>query len=131
MKKTKTETIDVPVESEEDEEEDATAEDDSTEEDSADDDEDEDEEEPKQRTEKKTVEKIEWEKVNNNVAIWARSPKDVTDEEYNKFFKSITKDYTDPQSWIHFRAEGELEFRSIVFIPGDAAHDLYDNYYSK
>merc|ERR1740138_1984704 len=37
----------------------------------------------------------------------------------------------DPATWIHFRAEGEVEFKSILFVPSQAPHDMYDNYYQK
>merc|ERR1711871_143245 len=45
-----------------------------------------------------------WHRVNNNVAIWAREKEDVTDDEYQKFFKSISKDPTEASTWIHFKA---------------------------
>merc|ERR1712054_628261 len=48
-----------------------------------------------------------------------------------EFYKSISKDYSDPATWIHFRAEGEVEFKSILFVPGQAPYDMYDNYYQK
>merc|ERR1711871_1567867 len=66
-------------------------------------------------------------RVNNNVAIWAREKEDVTDDEYQKFFKSISKDPTEASTWIHFKAEGEVEFRSILFAPKEA-FSLYDDY---
>jgi len=68
-----------------------------------------------------------WHRVNNNVAIWAREKEDVTDDEYQKFFKSISKDPTEASTWIHFKAEGEVEFRSILFAPKEA-FSLYDDY---
>ena len=43
----------------------------------------------------------------------------------------IYQDVQNPQSWIHFKAEGEMEFKSILFVPGEASPDLYDVYYSK
>ena len=42
-----------------------------------------------------------------------------------KFFKAISKDVADPLTWIHFTAEGEVEFRSILYIPTTAPSDLY------
>merc|ERR1712070_1203702 len=48
-----------------------------------------------------------------------------------KFYKSISKDFSDPSTWIHFRAEGEVEFKSILYVPSEAPPDMYDNYYQK
>jgi len=90
--------------------------------------EDEEEKEEKKPT-KKTV--FEWEQVNTQKAIWLRSKDDVTEEEYNEFYKSISKDYLDPLSYIHFNAEGEIEFKSILFLPKKAPFDMMDNYWQK
>jgi heat shock protein beta len=60
-----------------------------------------------------------------------KNKEDIEDEEYKKFYKSLTKDYDDPMSWIHFKAEGEVEFTSLLFVAKRAAHDLYENYYGK
>merc|ERR1712070_234853 len=68
-----------------------------------------------------------WHRVNNNVAIWARDKEDVSDDDYQKFFKTISKDPTDASTWIHFKAEGEVEFKSILFAPKEA-FSLYDDY---
>merc|ERR1712054_662587 len=56
---------------------------------------------------------------------------DVSDEDYSSFYKSISKDYDDPLSWIHFKAEGEIEFKSILYIPKKSPNDSFNNYYSK
>lgn len=76
------------------------------------------------------IEKWDWHHVNNNVAIWARDSSEVEDEEYKNFYKSIAKDHTQAQTWIHFKAEGEVEFRGILFVPDDAS-GLYDSYNEK
>merc|ERR1712012_154168 len=91
-------------------------------------DEDEKEDKKKEPT-KKTV--YEWEQVNTQKAIWLRSKEDVTEEEYNEFHKSISKDYLDPLSYTHFNAEGEIEFKSILFLPKKAPFDMMDNYHTK
>merc|ERR1711871_265921 len=90
------------------------------------------EEEEVSSTEPKTeqIEKWDWHHVNNNVAIWARDSSEVEDEEYKNFYKSIAKDHTEAQTWIHFKAEGEVEFRGILFVPDDAT-GLYDAYNEK
>merc|ERR1712010_101507 len=90
--------------------------------------EDEDEEEEK-KPKKKTV--FEWEQVNTQKAIWLRAKEDVTEEEYNEFYKGISKDYLDPLAYTHFNAEGEIEFKSILFLPKKAPFDMMDNYWTK
>merc|ERR1719476_77412 len=92
------------------------------------DDEDEKEEEDKKPS-KKTV--FEWEQVNTQKAIWLRAKEDVTEEEYTEFYKSISKDYLDPLAYTHFNAEGEIEFKSILFLPKKAPFDMMDNYWTK
>merc|ERR1712153_120794 len=94
-----------------------------------DDKEDEEEEEEEKKPKKKTV--FEWEQVNTQKAIWLRAKEDVTEEEYNEFYKGISKDYLDPLAYTHFNAEGEIEFKSILFLPKKAPFDMMDNYHTK
>merc|ERR1740116_211958 len=89
----------------------------------------EEKEEKKDAPTKKTV--YEWEQVNTQKAIWMRAKEDVTEEEYTEFYKSISKDYLDPLSYTHFNAEGEIEFKSILFLPKKAPFDMMDNYWTK
>merc|ERR1712194_734616 len=91
--------------------------------------EDEEEKEEKKKPKKKTV--FEWEQVNTQKAIWLRAKEDVTEEEYNEFYKGISKDYLDPLAYTHFNAEGEIEFKSILFVPKKAPFDMMDNYWTK
>merc|ERR1711913_275974 len=93
------------------------------------DDDEKEEEEKKETPKKKTV--FEWEQVNTQKAIWLRAKEDVTEEEYNEFYKSISKDYLDPLAYTHFNAEGEIEFKSILFLPKKAPMDMMDNYWTK
>ncbi|KAL6493027.1 heat shock protein 90 [Orobanche gracilis] len=92
--------------------------------------EDEREKKPKTKTVKKTT--YEWELLNDMKAIWLRNPKEVTDEEYTKFYHSLAKDFGDekPQAWSHFTAEGDVEFKAVLFVPHKAPHDLYESYYN-
>merc|ERR1711865_884913 len=94
-----------------------------------DDDEKEEEEEEKKAPKKKTV--FEWEQVNTQKAIWLRAKEDVTEEEYNEFYKAVSKDYLDPLAYTHFNAEGEIEFKSVLFLPKKAPFDQMDNYHTK
>lgn len=121
LRSTKTESVEVPAE--EDAEKPEKASDD--EELSA------DEEEEKKATKTETREVFEWNMVNEQKAIWTRARKDVTTEEYNNFYKSITKETEDPLTFMHFTAEGEIEFRSILYVPGKARSDAFEEYYGK
>merc|ERR1711869_95596 len=93
------------------------------------DDEEKEETEEEKKPKKKTV--FEWEQVNTQKAIWLRAKEDVTEEEYNEFYKTISKDYLDPLAYTHFNAEGEIEFKSILFLPKKAPFDMMDNYWTK
>merc|ERR1712083_930433 len=93
-----------------------------------DDDKDGEEKEKKAPTKKNVYE---WEQVNTQKAIWLRAKEDVTEEEYNEFYKSISKDYLDPLAYTHFNAEGEIEFKSILFLPKKAPFDMMDSYWTK
>ncbi len=90
---------------------------------------DKEKEEPVKKTKKVKETEEEWKIINDNKAIWTRDKKTIKEEEYKKFYKSMTKDYDDPMSWIHFRAEGEVLFTSLLFIPKKAPHDTFENYY--
>merc|ERR1711912_20661 len=120
----------VDAEAEEDDDDDKDDEEDEKKDDveTKDDDEKEEEEEEK-KPKKKTV--YEWEQVNTQKAIWLRAKEDVTEEEYNEFYKGISKDYLDPLAYTHFNAEGEIEFKSILFLPKKAPFDMMDNYWTK
>lgn len=117
---------------EEEEEEEADDDEDKTDTDATDEDglEVEEEEEEKKPSKTETVDKWDWHRVNNNVAIWSREKESISDEEYQAFYKAISKETADAHSWIHFKAEGEVEFKSILFIPGEA-NGLYDDYQSR
>lgn len=73
----------------------------------------------------------EWETINEVKAIWLREKSDLSDEEYANFYKTITKDHEAPLAFTHFSAEGEIEFKAILFIPANAPYDLFENYYGK
>eukprot|EP01135_Chromosphaera_perkinsii_P011635 Nk52_evm18s2462 gene=Nk52_evmTU18s2462 len=90
----------------------------------------EDEEETKREPKMKKVEQTsqDWVHLNKNKPLWTRDPKEITDEEYDSFFESLTKESGKPAAKIHFTAEGEVTFRSILFVPEKAPHDMMQNF---
>ncbi|MEC9050253.1 MAG: molecular chaperone HtpG, partial [Candidatus Neomarinimicrobiota bacterium] len=62
---------------------------------------------------------------NNAKAFWTRSPKEVKKKEYKEFYKSLSNDMDDPFEWVHYRAEGSLEYTILFFIPSKASPDIY------
>eukprot|EP00929_Paragymnodinium_shiwhaense_P025003 TRINITY_DN1522_c0_g1_i2.p1 TRINITY_DN1522_c0_g1~~TRINITY_DN1522_c0_g1_i2.p1 ORF type:complete len:803 (-),score=391.36 TRINITY_DN1522_c0_g1_i2:155-2563(-) len=119
----------VDAEADEDDDDDDKDEEEKDDVEAKDDDEEKEEDEEKKTPQKKTV--FEWEQVNTQKAIWLRAKEDVTEEEYNEFYKTISKDYLDPLAYTHFNAEGEIEFKSILYLPKKAPFDMMDNYHTK
>jgi heat shock protein beta len=111
------------VEVDEDEDEEDATDEDASEEDGLEVEEEDEEETAK--TEK--VDVWDWHRINSNTALWSRDKDDISEEEYKAFYKSIASDGTASEHWIHFKAEGEVEFKSILFIPDDAK-ELYNDY---
>ncbi len=103
------------VEVEEDEEEDA----DKTKEEKKDDETEisETDEKPKKT---KEVTTFTWEEINNNPAIWTRDKDEITDDEYQAFWKVLSnKPSSNATAWTHFKAEGNINFKSILYLPPD------------
>jgi len=63
--------------------------------------------------------------LNSQKALWARPRAEVTDDEYNEFYKHISHDWTDPLEIIQMKAEGTFEYEALLFIPARAPHDLF------
>uniref|UniRef100_A0A4W5KS54 Heat shock protein 90, beta (grp94), member 1 n=1 Tax=Hucho hucho TaxID=62062 RepID=A0A4W5KS54_9TELE len=89
----------------------------------------EDEDKPKVKKVEKTV--WDWELMNDIKPIWQRPAKEVEEDEYKAFYKTFSRDTDEPISHIHFTAEGEVTFKSILFVPAAAPRGLFDEYGSK
>ncbi|XP_073694739.1 endoplasmin [Garra rufa] len=121
----KTETVEEPIEEEE-----AEAEKEEAAEDEAEvEEEDEDKDKPKTKKVEKTV--WDWELMNDIKPIWQRPAKEVEEDEYKAFYKTFSRETDEPLSHIHFTAEGEVTFKSILFIPASAPRGLFDEYGTK
>ena len=74
-----------------------------------------------------TIKTDDDETVNDASAIWARNKKDIKTEDYNEFYKNLSYDSEPPLTYFHNRVEGNQEYISLLYIPGKAPLDLYDN----
>lgn len=68
----------------------------------------------------------ELEAVNSASALWARAKSEITDDEYNEFYKHVAHDFEDPLARTHNRVEGNFEYTSLLYIPARAPFDLWD-----
>lgn len=68
----------------------------------------------------------EYKAVNEATALWTRSRSEVSDEEYQAFYKHVSHDFEEPLSWSHNRVEGKLEYTSLLYIPARAPFDMWN-----
>merc|ERR1712166_818443 len=80
----------------------------------------------KKKTKKVKREVVEYNQVTSEKAIWTKSARDVEESEYDSFYNTISKETDGPLTKMHFSAEGEIEFKSILFVPKKAPHDLME-----
>ena len=73
----------------------------------------------------------EMETLNSMVPIWQRSKKDVTEEEYNTFYREKFFDYTQPLRTVHQSAEGTVSFKALLYVPGKAPMDYYSREFKR
>ena len=89
-----------------------------------------DDKKPKTKTVKETV--WSWSRLNDVKPIWLRSPSDVKEEEHLDFFRAVAKTgpADSPIARAHFSAEGDVEFRALLYVPATTPYGFYDNYYT-
>jgi len=125
MWSSKTEMVDEPID--DDDEEKPEAKDETLEdEDAAVEEEKEEEDKPKTKKVNKTT--WDWELINNSKPIWTRKPAEIEEDEYSEFYKSITKDSEEHLTHTHFVAEGEVTFKSLLYIPKVQPAESFNKY---
>jgi len=70
--------------------------------------------------------KPEWDQVNQATALWTRARTDITDDEYNEFYKHVAHDFEDPMTWSHHKVEGKSEYTGLLYVPTRAPFDLWN-----
>merc|ERR1711915_7689 len=123
-----TKTVEEPIEEDEDEEEvkDDAEPKEEDEEGTVEEDKDEVEKKPKTKKVDKTT--WDWELCNQSKPIWTRKPDQIEQTEYDEFYKSITKDNNGPLTQTHFIAEGEVTFKSLLYIPNSQPSETFNKY---
>jgi molecular chaperone HtpG len=69
---------------------------------------------------------IEWETVNSASALWAKNRDEISDEQYNEFYKHVSHDFQEPLARLHSRVEGTNEYTLLLYLPSHAPFDLWD-----
>ena len=76
--------------------------------------------------EARDAEPAKWEAINKATALWTREKADISDDEYNEFYKHVSHDFADPLLWEHNRVEGKTEYTSLLYVPSKAPFDMYN-----
>ncbi|EDV53354.1 endoplasmin [Drosophila erecta] len=88
-----------------------------------------DDEKPKTKKVSKTT--WDWTLINDSKPIWTRKPAEVNEDEYTSFYKSLTKDSSEPLTQTHFIAEGEVTFKSLLYVPKVQPSESFNRYGTK
>ena len=92
---------------------------------------DEDIENAVNRTTTKQAWNYKFERLNENKPLWLKNKAEVSKSEYKEFYKNVFKDTSDPLTWTHFKAEGDVDFTGLMYIPERAPYDQFEKFYEK
>jgi molecular chaperone HtpG len=70
------------------------------------------------------TDETEWQQINKAQALWTRNKSDISEEEYQEFYKHVSHDFADPLVWSHNRVEGKNDYTSLLYIPSKAPWDM-------
>lgn len=80
---------------------------------------------------KKIATKKEWETVNSMVPLWKKNKNDITEDEYNKFYKDMFYDFQDPFMHLHYSVEGLVDYKALLFIPKKCPEAFFSKYFER
>ena len=74
---------------------------------------------------------FEWETINSMIPLWRKSKNEITDEEYNKFYKDMFYDFDDPFLHLHISAEGIVDYKALLYIPKKCPEAYFSKYFER
>lgn len=80
---------------------------------------------------KKIETTMEWEQINSMVPLWRKNKADITEEEYNQFYKDLTYDYLDPFMHMHYSVEGAVDYKALLYIPKKCPEAYFSKYFER
>ncbi len=80
---------------------------------------------------KKIETKTEWETINSMIPMWKKSKTELTDEDYNKFYKDMFYDFEDPFMHLHYSIEGVVDYKALLYIPKKCPEAYFSKYFER
>ena len=80
---------------------------------------------------KKIATKTEWETINSMIPMWKKSKTELTDEDYNKFYKEMFYDFEDPFMHLHYSIEGVVDYKALLYIPKKCPEAYFSKYFER
>ena len=77
------------------------------------------------------VKKMEWEVINSMIPMWKKNKNELTDEDYNKFYKDMFYDFQDPFMHLHYSIEGAVDYKALLFIPKKCPEAFFSKYFER
>ena len=81
--------------------------------------------------EKKITTVKEWETINSMIPLWRKSKSEISDEEYNKFYKDMFYDFQDPFMHLHYQVEGLVDYKALIYIPKKCPEAYFSKYFER